>query len=101
LFDTEREKITIDNWRNQIVYRDNANNISLTVDKIIRYWANKNGGAHIEKKRSEDNLYGIALFKEHLLTISEYLISDHGNDINVDIKNKVIVPFNQWIEKVE
>jgi hypothetical protein len=99
LFDAQREKISIDDWLSQIIYRDNRTSINIPIKDIIRSWADTNGGAHVDNELEEDELYALAFFREHLLMISEYLITELGFDLKEDIKNKVIIPYNQIVNQ--
>jgi hypothetical protein len=98
LFDTQKERISIDDWGNQIIYRDNKNSINLSIKNIIRSWADTNGGAHVDNTLDEDELYAISFFRNHLLVISDFLITVLGFDLSEDLKNKVVLPFKQQIE---
>ena len=96
LFDVTKEKISLNDWLDQIIYSDETNLVYLSIREIIRTWADKNGGAHVDENRSEKNLYSIALFKEHLKAISLFIIKTFGNDWSTDIMDKIIKPIDNF-----
>lgn len=91
LFDAKRDKISFNHWLMQKIYSDDENAIELTICDVILSWADKNGGAHIDEKLPEKEFYAIALFGNHLITISEYLIiTILERDLDDEIKNKIL-----------
>ena len=54
---------------------------SFTIKDVIKIYANKNGGAHVQKSLNYRNFYGANLGNSYLLVISKYLLSNVLNDI--------------------
>ena len=86
LFDMKKERIPFDDWLEQKIFIDSENGIELTIDIIIRSWADTNGGAHIDHELSEKELHAVAFFEKHLISISEYLLT---TVLEQDLKDKL------------
>jgi DNA-directed RNA polymerase subunit RPC12/RpoP len=78
LFDKTKDKITLDQWLDQKVYIDIDEAFSIKISEIIKFWSNKNGGAHLEDSINEIvfRVLEMKVFHDYILKISEYLIND-------------------------
>ncbi len=96
LFDKSKEKIKLDKWLNQeVIWSKHWEPI--TIREIIKAWANKNGGAHVENKIPEREMFVIAVSgKDYLLTIAKYVIELLGYDLKNDIMEYFIKPYNRF-----
>ena len=97
LFDKSKEKIKLDKWLNQeVIWSKHWEPI--TIREIIKAWANKNGGAHVENKIPEREMFVIAVSgKDYLLTIAKYVIELLGYDLKNDIMEYFIKPYNLFL----
>ena len=87
LFDIRKEKIPLHEWQDQIIYSDTKSGQDLKIYSLIRAWADKNGGAHIDDQIPELDLIAIALFKGHLIRIAEYVLRFIGGNLQNDIQS--------------
>lgn len=97
LFDKRKEKIKLDKWLNQeVVWSTHWEPI--TIREVINAWANKNGGAHVDHKIPEREMFIIAVSgKNHLLAIAKYVIELLGFDLKDDIMEHLLKPYNQLL----
>lgn len=96
LFDKNQNKIEKGAWLNQEIAWSVGFEKPLTIKSVIKSWADKNGGAHVDHVLPFENLYADTLLgKGHLLQIAIYLIDLLGFDLEQDLNNKVIMPFKE------
>lgn len=98
LFDTTKDEITLSEWRNQIIARDlDGNEISIV--RVIKAYANKNGGAHVDRQVPDRDLFAITvLAKSYLINIAKYVIKKLEYDYITDIHSNLLAPI---IKKVQ
>jgi len=97
LFDKTKEKIKLEKWlRQEVVWSTHWEPI--TIREVINAWANKNGGAHVDPKIPEREMFVIAVSgKDYLLAIAKYVIELLGYDLNNDIVEYLLKPYNQLL----
>jgi hypothetical protein len=99
LFDKTKAKIKLDKWLNQeIIWSKHWEPI--TIREVIKAWANKNGGAHIDNKLPVREMFVINVSESnnYLLTIAKYVITDLlGCDLENDIIEYLTKPYNRFL----
>lgn len=96
MFDYEAEPIELKIWLNQEILFNSDEKSPITVREIIKYYANKNGGAHIDEELRGRELFTIYLSESYLLEIGKYIIKWLNRDIVKDVRNKLVTPFTTW-----
>lgn len=70
----------------------------MTVYDVITAWANKNGGAHVDLRVPEKDMFAIAVSgKDYLIAIACYVINLLGYDLNKDILEHFLQPYNNLL----
>lgn len=97
LFDKTREPISLEKWLNQeIAWSESWR--PMTIKEVIKAWANKNGGAHVDPSIPEKEMFAITIFGEHyLITIARYIIELLGYDLENDMVEYFFKPYNSLI----
>jgi hypothetical protein len=99
LFDRSKDKIELEEWLCQeICWSKHWKPI--TIRDVIKAWANKNGGAHIDSKIPEREIFIILTIGEgYLLTIAKYLLEILECDLEMDVVKYFIKPFQQLFQR--
>ena len=93
LFDYSKQPIKMDKWLKQLVVINNSFD-PINISDIIKLWANKNGGAHVDKVLNEnDMLIIVAIGEPFLLEIAKYIIKQTGYDLNNDVHEKFMIQY--------
>jgi len=87
LFDETANKISLEEWLKQEILVLEHENTPITIYDIIKFSANKHGGAHLDTELLSHELFAIALSKDYLLEISKYIIKSTGFDYAADTFN--------------
>lgn len=99
LFDKTKTPIPLDKWLKQPVIWSKHWEEPITIKYIIDAWANKNGGAHVDSKVPEKEMFVIAVSgKDYLIKIARYVVELMGHDLNNDIFEYFMKPYNKLIE---
>jgi RNase P subunit RPR2 len=70
--DYDVTKIHLETEEENIVYFDEEK--KLTIKKLIRGYADKNGGAHLDPTLDLDSFFGVRLGEEYLIGLSFYIV---------------------------
>lgn len=98
LFDKTKTPIPLDKWLKQEVVWSLHWEKPMTVYDVIIAWANKNGGAHVDSRVPEKEMFVIAVSgKDYLIAIARYVIGLLGYDLNNDILEYFLRPYNKLL----
>lgn len=89
LFDDTQNPISIAKWLEQEILIDKKQERPIQIFHLIKYSANKNGGAHLETSHESFALSTIIFAGNYLVIIGKYLLSSLGYDYEKDIQNKL------------
>lgn len=98
LFDKTKETIKLERWlRQEVIWSTHWE--PLTIWDTITAWANKNGGAHMDSRIPETDMFVIAVSgKDYLLSIARYTIETLLEyDLNNDIVEYFFKPCKQLL----
>ena len=98
LFDKSKTPIDLDRWlKQEVAWSKHWDPIN--IKEVIDAWANKNGGAHVDSKVPEKEMFIIAVFgKDYLIAISRYVIEILGYDLKKDINEHFLLPYNNLLK---
>lgn len=91
MFNEEASPIDLNTWRKQILYYIDGN-ISITIEDIIKTYANKQGGAHVDGEITGTQLFSTIMAEKSLSDIAKCIIKHLGYDwksISVEILTKL------------
>lgn len=95
LFDESKSLIPLETWLNQEVAWSKNWDKPITIENVIKAWANKNGGAHVDNIIHERQMFIITVFGDYyLIEIAKYTISMLGYDLEKDIVEHFLKPYN-------
>lgn len=97
LFDKSKPAIRLDTWlKQEVVWSLHWD--PMTIREIINAWANKNGGAHVDSRIPEKEMFAIAVSgKDYLIAIARYVVELLGYDLHNDILEYFLKPYNQLL----
>lgn len=98
LFDKTKTAISLDNWLKQEVVWSSHWDKPITIYEVIIAWANKNGGAHVDSRVPEKDMFIIAVLgKGYLIAIARYIIELLGYDLDSDMLEYFLQPYNNML----
>ncbi|ODA41817.1 hypothetical protein [Desulfosporosinus sp. BG] len=97
LFDKTKMPIALDKWlKQEVAWSPHWE--PMDVKDVIDAWANKNGGAHIDSRVPEKEMFAIAVSgKDYLIAIARYVIELLGYDLHSDILEHLLRPYNNLL----
>jgi hypothetical protein len=100
LFDKSKTALPIDKWLKQPIAWSTHWDEPIIIKDLIDAWANKNGGAHVDSKIPEKEMFVIAVSgKDSLIKIARYIIELAGYNLNNDILEHFIKPYNKLLKE--
>lgn len=93
LFDYNADKIGIKNWLEQHILYSDKEKDPITIKDIIRYSANKHGGAHLDLELASNELFSVIMAENYLIKIGKYILDQLDYDYEKDTSEKLFKPF--------
>lgn len=98
LFDKIKTPISLEKWLNKEIAWSVYWEESMTIREVINAWANKNGGAHVDPSIPEKEMFAIAVSgKDYLIVIARYVIKLLGYNLENEILEYLIKPYNKLL----
>jgi|GEM_PF-1789962 len=99
LFDYQAQTIDLNSWLEQEIIFCSDEKSPIKIKEIIKYAANKHGGAHIDEELMGRELFTITLSDSYLVEIGKYIIKWLDRDILWEVHDKFVKEFFVWYHK--